>query len=85
MVRVKIDMTWPATQVCPRSVKSCLGGHEAGVWAMTRGSRRHRSRCGYGDEWPCQNVPPSVILSELKMIMSARNETEQTEPHCNRR
>ena len=31
-VSSKIDTTWSATQVCPRPVESCLGGHEAGVF-----------------------------------------------------
>ena len=56
------DTTRSATQVCLRRVESCLGGHEAGVWGMPMVSRMHRSRYENGDEWPCQNVPPSVIL-----------------------
>ena len=85
MVAVKIDTTWPATRVGLRPVKSCLGGHEEGVWGMTRRLRRHRSRYENECEWRCQNVPPSVVLSELKMIMTIRNETEQTERHGKRR
>ena len=37
MVRVKIDTTWPATRVGLRPVKSCLGGHEAGVLGVGEG------------------------------------------------
>ena len=30
-------MTWPATQVSPRPVESCLGGHEEGVFGVDDG------------------------------------------------
>ena len=51
---------------------------------LTRASRRHRSRYENGDEPPCRNVPPSVIMSELNMVTSARNETESTTRHYKR-
>ena len=34
---MQIDMTWPATQVCPRPVKASLGGHEEGVGGVDEG------------------------------------------------
>ena len=37
MVRVKNDMTWPATQVCPRPVEAGLGWHRAGVLGVDEG------------------------------------------------
>ena len=51
---------------------------------LTRGSRRHRSRCENGDEWAGQKVSPSVILPEFGMILPARNETEQRTRHYKR-
>ena len=51
---------------------------------MTRGSRRHRSRYENGDEWAGQKVSPSVVLPGLKMILSARNETERRTQHYKR-
>ena len=71
------DTTRPATQVSLRRVESCLGGHEAGVWGSTRGSRMHRSGYENGDDWPCQIVRPSVILQVLTMILSVRSSTNE--------
>ena len=31
---MKIDTTWPATQVGPRPVKAGLGGNDDGVWVV---------------------------------------------------
>ena len=45
MVRVKIDTTWPATRVGLRPVKSCLGGHEAGVMGDDEGIENASPRC----------------------------------------
>ena len=35
--RPKLDMTWSATQVGPRRVESCLGGHDDGVFWVDEG------------------------------------------------
>ena len=77
LFRVKIETTWSATQVGLGPVESGLGGHDDGVSGLTRGSRTHHSRYENGDEWPCQNVRPPVILGELRKILSMRNETER--------
>ena len=78
----KNDTTWPATQVGPRPVKACLGGNEAGVFGVDKGSRTRRSSYENGDERPYQKVSPSVILRESRMIMSVEIETERTVHHC---
>ena len=55
------------TQVCLRAVKSGLGGHDAGVWGSTAGSRTHLPSCENGDELPGQIMPPSVVMPDVGM------------------
>ena len=58
-------------------------GPSSRVWEATRrvfsgvrrGSRTNRPWYWNGDEWWCQNVRPSVILGELGMMFSLRDET----------
>ena len=49
--QMKIDTTWPATQVGLRPVKSGLGGHDDGVWGVDDGVKNSSTRYENGDEW----------------------------------
>ena len=79
---------WPRHGRRPKSV----GDASSRVWEATRRvlpgstrvSRRHRSRCGNGAERRGLFVRPSTILSELQMILAARNETESSQRHHER-
>ena len=71
----KNDTTWPATQVGPRPVKACLGGNEAGVFGVDKGSRTRRSSYENGDERPCQFVRPSANLRESIIKVALKIET----------
>ena len=42
------------------------------------------SRCGNGDDRPCQNVAPSVILPELRMEVARINEHAAGKQHENK-
>ena len=64
-------MTRSATQVGLRRVESCLGGHEEGVFRVDEGVKKTSLPLRKGDEWAGQKVPPSDVLPELKMILSA--------------
>ena len=50
---------------------------------MTRVSRRHRSRYENGDEQTGQNMPPSVVLSELRIKTTMKTRMDRTTGHCN--
>ena len=55
----EIYTTWSATQVCLRTVESCLGGHEEGVSEVDDGVEntstpiRKRGRTGLSEDTTC--------------------------------
>ena len=72
--KVISSTTRPETEPGPSPIKAGLGDQESGLSRVDDWSKSHHPRCQNGDDWQCQNVPPSVILVGLKMKTSVRIE-----------
>ena len=76
----KNGTTWAATQVGLRPVEAGLGGHDAGVWGSTPGSRTNRYRYQNTVDWHCQNIRPSMGFVGMKLIWEVKIRAVLMEP-----